>query len=467
MEGTLNPVRLRGFLIFVLAMLPGICIPVLSYGAEVVVSRHQDETAQIRLRKTVKVREYQIYRVKRGEHLFEILRQQLGLREMKEILKAFNQVKELNPRKKNWNLLSVGEDVLLPPLRKGEPAAMTSKPAREFIGLDYGIRLPVTENLHLLQQVVGVTGNEFLREGEETFAFKEGTIHIDRSLIPVIRNSQSGKKVVLDVEGEIAASSRTKSQSQIPEISIVPIKRESSLHEAANSLFSHLGFQTLQSNRPVVVQDGGVALQVKGEWMVTNAREDGGRQEIWIISLSDVTGKIPDYLKEYLSLRGMNLEEILLPTSSLSPVSRSVVSAGHEGKTKIQSWPRDKRALVDAFLKIYQIPFSTDREISIPLRQGIRLDTKIDRLFKHGGKEYGVFFRFIGDEVRRALEKGRGIKPIELDFEFLSSREMISRLLHGLGERAAYQEHRFPVVRSGAKDKLVLAVSGFFLPNRS
>jgi hypothetical protein len=47
----------------------------------------------------------QVYRVKRREHLFKILREQRGLRGVKEVFRAFDQVKQLNPGKKKWDLI--------------------------------------------------------------------------------------------------------------------------------------------------------------------------------------------------------------------------------------------------------------------------------------------------------------------------------------------------------------------------
>ncbi len=60
-----------------------------------------------------------VYRVKRGEHSFKILRNQQGLQGRKAIRSAFEQVKRLNPRKDNGDLFYAGEPILLPSLRKG------------------------------------------------------------------------------------------------------------------------------------------------------------------------------------------------------------------------------------------------------------------------------------------------------------------------------------------------------------
>ena len=408
-----------------------------------------------------------VYRVKRGDFLFKILKEQRGLQKKDEIRNAFNQVKRLNPRKEDWNFLFVGEAILLPPLIEGGPPEVIIKPAKEFIGLDYGLKLRVEENLNLLREVVGVVGNEMTREGEEELALKEGTIHLDRSIFPVIRNSQSGKKVVLNLEDMIAPSILTQIQSQNHGISIVTGKKGGSLHEAVNSLFSQLGFQALPTDRPVVLHDKGVGLQVKGEWMIANPDEGGRKQEMWIISLTNGPGTTPDYLREYLALKGMNLKEILLPSSPFAPVASVLRRERRETGSQIQTWPSDKKSMVDALLTTYQIPFSSQRQISLSLRKGVRLVTVMDRFFERRGRKFGIFFRPVGDEIKKALKKGEDITPIVLNLASLSSREILSLILTGIGERAPYKEHRFPVVEEGPRDKLVLTVSGFFLPDRS
>ena len=408
-----------------------------------------------------------VYRVKRGEHLFKILRDQQGLRGRKTIRSAFEQVKRLNPRKANWDLLYVGEAILLPSLQKGAPPTVALSPQLGFIGLDYGLKLPVSENLDLLQQVAGVVGNEMNREGEEKLAVKEGTVHIDRSLFPVIKNSALGKRVVLNMEERISRSLQTELESENPLVSVVSVKKESSLHEAADTLFSHMGFQSLPKNRPVVVQDQGVGVQVKGEWMITNQSEGRGGQDIWIISLADVSNKTPDYLREYLSTRGMKLKEIVVPGSPLAKKSFTLPNEDFEDPGPIEVWSSDKEVLVDTILGIYEIGFSTAHEMSVSLGTGMRLNTTVDRWFVFEDKKFGIYFGKVNPEVKQALSEKAQMKVVELDLESLSARQILSTLLVAMRKGTTYQKHRFPSAEGGPKDRLVLTVPGFFLPTRS
>lgn len=466
-EKGLSEKRFGRYLVIIGALNPHLKQPnILQVGDTLFIPIRPDEILGIQVPPDKK--ETRLYRVKKGDYLYKILREEFGIQERKEVRSTFDRVKGLNPAKKNWNILYVGEAIIMPG-REQAPTVAAQEPGKpmEVIGLDYAHKLPAHENLDLLEQVMVALGNETRRGGEEALPLQEGTVHIDRDAYPIIHNPKLEQNVILDLEEKIPSSLRSKLEKQSSPTSIVSAKKGASLHDVVNSLLPRLGYQSLPANRPVVVQEGGVGLQVKGEWMVTGPEESGGKQEVYIISLTDAPSKTPDYITNYLSFKGMNLKEILLPSSPLSGSSLTSGPRGQGVEGQFESWPADKNALLDAFLRIYGVPFSRGEQFSVSLREGIRMDTKIDRLFESGGKKIALVFRAIGDDVKRALLEKQGIRTIEFDLPSLSSRELISRLLDALGERTAYREHRFPATEGGAKNKVVLTVTGFFLPNRS
>jgi len=465
-EQGLSEKRFNRYLVIIGSLNPNLKKPdILQVGQTIFIPIRSDEILGIEV--PAGKGETKLYRVKQGDYLYKILREQFGIQEKKEIRSTFEQVKGLNPGKKNWNILLVGEGVLFP--TPGKTSVPTAEPAKamEVVGLDYGRKLPVQENLQLLEQVMAALGNEVQRGGEEVLPLQEGIVRIDRDSYPIIRNPKIEQKVILDTEGNISPSLRSKLEAPGSAMPVVSAKKGDSLHDTVSHLLSRLGYQSLPANQPVVVHDGGVGLQVKGEWMVTAPEDSGGKQEVLIINLTDLSGKTPDYLRDYLSLKGMNLKEILLPSASFSSPSVSLGGGGQVTGSLIESWPGDKGALIDTLLKNYEIAFSSAQQLSVSLRQGIRLDTQIDRLFDLGGKKVALLFRAVGEEVKRALLEREGIRAVEVDLQALSSREVILRLLETLGENAAYREHRFPATEGGARDKMVLSVSGFFLANRS
>jgi LysM repeat protein len=412
------------------------------------------------------------YQVKPGDTLYKVLREQLGIDGLEALRHAAMQVKELNPGKKNWDVLLVGEKIRLP---AGAATASVAPPAVKakaeepapVVGLDYGQKITVQENLDLLASVMKVLGQETSRDGEEVVPLREGTVHIDRGSYPIVQDLKKGRRVVLDMQSKITASLQSKLAAAGPGLPVVSMKKGASLHDAVTGLLSKLGFQSLPSNQPVVIQDGGVALQVKGEWMVMPPDESGAMPQVLVVSLTDAQGQTPDYLRDYLSLKGMNLKEILLPSpSSMTPPAASAGGA-KPSQARIETWPTDKTALVDAFLKDYGIAFSSGGQFPVVLRDGIRLDAKVDRLFEHGGKKVALSFKPFGDELMTALQQSEALRVVELDLAGTSSRDLIARLLAAVGESATYREQRFQANDRAAKDKLTLGVAGYYLPQRS
>ena len=412
------------------------------------------------------------YQVKPGDTLYKVLREQLGIDGVEALRRAAERVKELNPGKINWDILLVGETIRLPGATAtasvAQPAVKTKaeEPA-PVVGLDYGQKITVQENLDLLASVMKVLGQETSREGEEVVPLREGTVHIDRSSYPIVQGPKKGQRVLLDMQSKITAALQSKLAAAGPGLPVVSVKKGASLHDAVTGLLSKLGFQSLPSNQPVVIQDGGVALQVKGEWMVMPPDETGAMPQVLVVSLTDAPGQTPDYLRDYLSLKGMNLKEILLPSPSSMTAPAASASGGKPAEARIENWPTDKTALVDAFLKDYGITFSSGGQFPVVLRDGIWIDAKVDRLFEHGGKKVALSFKPFGDELMTALQQSEAVRVVELDLAGTSARDLIARLLAAVGESATYREQRFQANERAAKDKLTLGVSGYYLPQRS
>ena len=405
----------------------------------------------------------QLYTVKPGDQLYKVLREQLGLH-APELKKAIEQVKALNPQKKNWDTLLAGETLRLPgaPAPVEQAVALPREEPERVVDLDYGQKITVQENLDLLDSVMRVLGRQTSREGEEVVPLREGTVHIDRGSYPIIQSPGGGQRVILDMQSKITAALKAKMEADAPALPVVSVKKGASLHETVAGLLSRLGFQSLPSNQPVVIQDSGVAVQIKGEWMVTTPEANGAVAQVMVVALTDASGQTPDYLKDYLSLKGMSLKEILLPGGA-----PAMPAPAKSAPARIERWPGGGPALVDAFLADYGIYAAGSGQFSVMLRDGIRMEAKADKVFEYGGKKIALAFRPLGEEVTRAVQQNEGIKVVEMDLAKLSSRELIGRLLLAVGESATYREQRFQANERGPKDKLTLAVPGYYVAARS
>ncbi len=432
------------------------------------------------------------YRVKSGEHLYQILREQLKLSEERKLAQYYSLVRDLNPERKDWDNLVEGETIRLPTVgtelqvasaeRSGAPAlkrspepviAVQPKPPAQVktgspaFDVRQTLRAPAKENMPLFAKVAEAMGGEMQQSGEEVVTLKDGTVRFERSAYPVIVNPTLRQRLVVDPDGKIPASLKTKLNDPSIGTPVLAMANGLSVQDAIGQLLAGLGYQALPADRPVVVQEEGVALEAKGNWMVLAPEVSNKPQEVYVINLTDNPNEIPDYLRSELAKKGLHLRDVVPPSTSKD--SRSNTPEPNEPKatpSQIKTWPSDKQEIVDALLLSYGVSFGVAEILSVELGDGLRVDTRTDRVFELGGQRTALFFHSTDPETRKSLQDKHGIKTVELDLKSLSTRELISRLLSLLGDQVAYREHRFSAASGSAQDRLTVKAWGFQLTKR-
>lgn len=444
------------------------------------------------------------YRVKAGDNLYQILRAQLKLTDERKVAQYFALVKDLNPERKSWDALLEGETIRLPvagrsyetptiaaavPKPVAEPQAAAQPkplpesqaasqfkagiepqpvPAEPTEGIDrrQALTAPARENVPLLGKIAEAMGSQLQQSGEEVIALKEGAVRFDKKKYPVVYNPTLGQRVIIDPEGNIPASLRSKLGEPSIGALIVTLANGVSIQETVSQLLSGLGYQALPKDRPVVIQEDGVAYEAKGNWVALAPEESNKRQQVFVINLTDDANEIPEYLKAQLVKNGLHFKDVLL-TSSAMPRPNETRSLTLETFAPTKVWPRDKKDIVDALLLSVGVPFGVAETLSVELHSGLRIDTRTDRMFELGGKRTALFFQRADPDIKKALLDKDGVRSVELDIGALSSREIITRLLNLLGDQAAYREHGFPAASGVAEDRLTIKAWGFHLPKRS
>jgi len=412
----------------------------------------------------------QEYRVKLGDNLFQILRDQLGIRQERDLVEYRSLVKDLNPERKNWDVLLVGDVIRIPervrPVEMqtasaGDPAGNQPSNRDKAVSLDPK-RLAVRENIPLLSQVIEALGGELQQGGEETLDLKDGTVRLDRASYPVVYNPRLPQKVVLDTEDKIPATLKSRLADPNSPMSIVPFKNGASMQNAVEEILARLGYQPLPVDRPVVIQHGGVSFEAKGDWVALGPEESNKAQEIFVINLGQGQGAIPDYLKEELARQGLQLKDIVLAPAT--PESVATIQKQSETLPSIRYWPREKQPFVDAVLRSAQIAFSSSETINTQLRDGLSAEVRCDRIFEKDGKRTAIFFNKIDPAFKTALQDREKVRIIEIDLAALDHKSIAARLLSELGDPSKYQEHRFPV--ADRKNYVQVTAWGFLLQNR-
>jgi hypothetical protein len=436
------------------------------------------------------------YRVKAGEYLYQILRDRLGISDNRQVANYSALVKDLNPERKNWDLLQEGDTILLPTSGQRRAVAgaeikssaqsngLLEKSSSEknsgaqeaaspmpTIDMRDARRIPARNNLPILTKVIEAVGGEVQSGGEELVLVHDSTVRIDKSSYPVVYNPKLQQRVVLDPENNIPVTLRTSLSDPRVGTPVVSMTDQVSLQEAVNRLLAGLGYQPLPTDRSVVIQDEGIAFEARGSWMVLAPEESRKAQEVYIISLTDSPDEIPEYLRSQLALKGLHLKDVLIASSAPKTPAPKILVVAHresdESMTQIKIWPRDKTEIVDALLLAHGISFGVAETLSVDLRDGLRMETRSDRVFDLRGQRTAIFFQRTDPEIKKALQEKQGVKTVELEIASLSSREIIGKLLNILGDQAAYREHRIPAANGSNQERLTLNAWGFLLSKPS
>lgn len=428
------------------------------------------------------------YRVKSGEHLYQILRDQLKVTDERKVAQYYSLAKDLNPERKDWDTLLEGETIRLPTVGTGlqsasaesaksasdkqtpvSSAGTARKPPIEVkttSPLDTRQALGAKENMALFASVVEALGNEIQQSGEEIVALGEENIRFERSAYPVVYNPTLRQKLVIDPEGKIPASLKSRLNDPRIGAQVLPNANGLSIQDAVGQLLAGLGYQSLPTDRPIMIQEEGVAFEAKGNWMALAPTVSNKPQEVLVINLTERPNETPEYLKAELAKKGLQLREVVLPTAAKAATATVANEQPKTSPSQVKNWPRDKQEIVDALLLSYGVTFGTAESLSIKLSDGLRVDTRTDRVFETAGQRTALFFRAMDPDIRKSLQEQQGIKTIELDLRSLSSRELIARVLSLLGDQAAYLEHRFPAAPDSARDQVTVKVWGFQLTKK-
>jgi hypothetical protein len=426
-----------------------------------------------------------IYRVKAGESLYRILRQEYKLSELRELAQYANLVKDLNPQRAgDWDTLHEGEILRLPALgatsasasndiaRPAGPITSSTKSEatakeRAAPGLDHAqvLRAPARANMPLFGSIVAAIGSEFQSSGEETIKLPDGTVHFDKSSYPVIYNAALRQRVVIDPKGDIPASLKSKLNDPSIGTPVIPMADGLRLQDAVKQLLAALGYKPLPNERPIVVQEGAIAFEAKGDWMALAPAVSSKTQDVFVVNLTDRSDEIPDYLQTELAKLGVSLRAVALPQNGAEPTQNK--PEGNRQNLQVKNWPADKKELVDALLLSFGIPFGVAEILSVELSDGLRVDTRADRVFEINNKRVAIFFRRADPAIRKRLEERQGVRVVELELDSLSSRQVIARMLGFLGEPVEYREHRFSATQDPSQDRLTLKAWGFSLPDRA
>ncbi|HEX7231276.1 MAG TPA: hypothetical protein VF452_12855 [Candidatus Binatia bacterium] len=484
--------KFRSYIILIRGLNPQVSnLDVLRIGDKIFVPLQLDETPDARRAdqptkpgESIRLGTVTHYRVKPGEHLYQILREQLRLTDERKLAQYYALVRDLNPERKNWDTLLGGEVIRLPaegpaqtqvtqtgtktaPRLGSEPFAAQPSPKADekqnspVNEIRHSLVAPVKENLPLFSRVAEALGVEMHQSGDEVVNLADGTVRFARSSYPVAYNSGSNQRVVIDPESKIAPSLAVKLNEPTVGTPVVSFGDGTTMRDAVAQLLARLGYQALPADQSIVIQEEGVTFEAKGDWVVLAPEVNNKTQEMYVINLTEKWNETPAYLRSELAKKGLHLREVALRAESVidGKTAEDSQSAIAGGQTK--RLPRDKQELVDTLLLLYGVTFGVAEKLPLELADGVQIDVRVDRLFEFRGQRTALFFSGRAMEFATLLAEKQGITPVMLDLSSMSTREIITGMLNVLGDPTAYREHRFVPAADATRAQIAIRAWGF------
>jgi len=471
------------------------------------------------------------YRVKAGEHLYQILRDQLHLTDDRKVAQYHALVRDLNPERKTWDTLLEGESIRLPSVGQESQVAgaSTRKPTQP--GQTMAKEKPAAVASHAEAQdnadtnrvaagpaVAPPRAMAGAAAASQPTPSSRATIET-RSAAPVLdvrQEMQAPAKEQLLLFAKIAEAIGGEMQNSGEDV--IPIKdgkisldkgrypvvyngalKQKVLLDPDGQFPASLRGKLAEPSTatPIVSMANGLSIrEAVGQLLAglgyqslpTNRpvtiQEEGVSFEAkgaWMALAPEQSNKTQEIYVINLTEAAGEIPDYLknqLQKNGLylrdivlpGSVRQSYPKPKNETKDatpQVKSWPRDKRELVDALLFSYGVPFGVAETIPLQLREGLRIDARTDRIFELAGEKTALFFQRPDPEIVKALQERQGIHAVVLDLPTLSSRDIIGRMLNLLGDQTAYGEHRFAAADGAAKDRLTVTAWGFHLPRRA
>ncbi len=402
------------------------------------------------------------YKIKAGEYLYQILRSQLKLADERKLAQYYALVKDLNPERKNWDTLVEGEAIRLPtlgPTREAiaaapnpasgptivNPQAATAGESKAVIAPSratenkpvlpppvdrrFALASPAKENMDLLAKVAEAIGGQMQQSGEEVIVLKDESLHFDKSVYPVVSNPALRQRVVLDPGNSIPLSLKDKLNDPAVRTPVLPISKELSIREAVSQLLTGLGYQTLPADRPIMIQDQGVAYEARGDWMALGPEQSNKPQEMFVINLSDDPNAVPDYLQAQLVKNGLSWRDVQLSSGEAKP-SQAIKNKAEDGLTAIKTWPRSKEEIIDSLLLILWRALRRCRNLCHRIaRRSARRYANRSPLGR--GRQTNRIVLSTGRRraSKELLKRAKASARLKCNIAALSSREIISKIL--------------------------------------
>jgi LysM repeat protein len=371
------------------------------------------------------------YMVKKGDYISRIVVNQLHVKP-RDVFKAVNQIRRLNPDIKNANMIYPGQVLQLPRrsifiTQKDDKSSVVDS-QQKIIEKTGKKVMPPEIRLDIIRHIIGRMNGSLVTVGKHYIPITQmGQVTIDCSMIPVAE-LEDGSTVLVDFTDRVPNSLKKVIQANWKNYHVVKADSTDSIVAILRKIINASNaYAIVQGTKPYTVGKN-PSLQFALDWVISKkAPGDGKAYTQGLIFLADNSHMLPGPMIDYAEKNGLIVSAIvdgqgLITASNLKYTipEAPVLSAG-EG-----------RDLAYALLATLNYTPIKDTEVRIfdPAKDGFNLSITADLLVKKGDRQVMIHSKRLPQQFVDNL-KNRGIDIIFLE-EGDNRKSIIGKTLHAL-----------------------------------
>lgn len=356
------------------------------------------------------------YTIRKGDSISRIAMRELNVR-FPDLRKTVDDIKQLNPDIRNYNLIYPGQTLQLP-----RRSIVITKQEAQAAGAESSLRVVKDEpkdkpivlpqaRLSIIKVIINRMNGALITLGKYYVPIPElGQVTIDCSTIPIVE-LDDGSSIFLDFSNRIPDSLKNMIQSNWKNYHFVDIGNSDDTAVVLQKLVNASNIYTMKRRTAPYAIGNSPPLLLSVDWLITKKTKDSKPYLQGLSFVSDNSRLLPAPMIQYAERNGMIMTEIL--------DGQDVISVPDEKYTPPQVLKMNASAnieLVNSLLNELGYQITRDTEIGIldTSASGFYISVKIDVLAKKGDKQIIIPSKTISQQFIDGL-RTRGTEIVTLD----------------------------------------------------
>jgi len=356
------------------------------------------------------------YTIRKGDSISRIAMRELNVK-LPELRKTVDDIKQLNPDIRNYNMIYPGQTLQLPRrsivITKQEVKAQQAESSPKVVkdeAKDKPIILP-RAHLDIIKVVINRMNGALITLGKYYIPIPElGQVTIDCSTIPIVE-LDDGSSIFLDFSNRIPDTLKNMIQSNWKNYHSVEIGSSDDAAAILQKIVNASNTYSMTRRTTPYTIGALPPLQLSLDWIITKRMKESKPYLQGLSFVSDNSRLLPKPMTQYAERNGMVMTEIL--------DGQGVASAPDEKYTLPQMSNMNVSAnmeLVNSLL--YELGYQTIRDSEVGVldaaASGFDFSIKADLLAKKGDKQIIIVSKKIPQQFVDSL-KTRGTETVSID----------------------------------------------------